>query len=89
MNLHLSKLYLSRIEDNSMQIAYQNGSFPDFRSEQMSIILTDHYSQNASKILSTKSGFADVFAELVTVATTKLLESRREPIAVYKKRIES
>jgi hypothetical protein len=71
-----------------MQSAYTAGGFPDYRTEQMATILTEHYSTNAATLLDSKAEVNTAIEEIVETCTTKLLESRRAPIAAYKKRLE-
>ncbi|MEE4247356.1 MAG: hypothetical protein V2I33_18255, partial [Kangiellaceae bacterium] len=72
-----------------MTSVYAAGAFPDYRAEQMSVVLTDHYSTNATALLAHKSDLRDLIETIVTDTTTALLQSRRAPIAAYKKRLDA
>jgi len=51
INLHLSKQYLLYLESNSMDTAYESGVFPDYRDQQIQVILTEYYSRSSSRNL--------------------------------------
>lgn len=87
INLHLSKQYLLYLESNSMDTAYESGVFPDYRDQQIQVILTEYYSRSSSRNLRQDKEQATILDELVQKCTNDILKSRQAPIAAYKKKI--